>query len=433
MAQFYRPKSKSSERQRRIVQLQVEQLDLHGKGVAWLQGKPVFVPGSLPGERVNVSLSSSRKAANAELLEVLQASPERVEPVCPFYQRCGGCQQQHLSADKQIGYKQQALAHYLQRKGVEVQAWAAPLCSTAEGYRRRARLAIDARKLPARIGFRQEKSSRVSDIPHCMVLTPKLNLALQQLRNLLVNDPAIRQLGHIDLLEAEAGVVAVVWLRAEIESAKREPWLSAAAAAGLRLQLVAPAQSAAAELSYSLDGLSIGFTANQFIQVNAELNRLMVAQALRWLELQPQDRLLDLFCGVGNFSLPAAKRCRQVIGIEGVPEMVEQAQHNAMANQLGNTEFACMDLSRPGWSRSLQSGFNKLLLDPARAGAEQVALEIDAVKADSLLYVSCSPATLVRDAKLICQQGYVVAKAGVMDMFPHTQHVESMLLFTRRQ
>lgn len=431
MAQFYRPKSTPSANTRRNLQLQIEQLELHGKGVGFLKQKPVFVAGALPGERVNISLTQTTKKTTAKLIEVLEPSAERVEPACPIYHRCGGCQLQHLQSSAQIQHKQQALADYLQRKGLAVAEWAAPLRSEPFAYRRRARLAIDARKQPAIIGFRQEKSAKVTDISHCAVLSQPLNQLLQQLRQLLCRERYSSAIGHIDLLETDSGAVAGVRLMRAIPTDVSQRWQQSVQQAGGQLILLGAGQSPDVELSYLLDGLKIGFAADNFIQVNADVNQQMVAQALDWLEPNPQDQILDLFCGVGNFSLPLAKRCQQVVGVEGVNAMVAQAQQNGLDNGLNNLRFLTADLSQRGWHHALKGSFNKLLLDPARAGAEQVALEIDRLNVDSLVYVSCHPASLVRDAQHICNVGYRIAKAGVMDMFPQTQHVESMLLFRR--
>lgn len=431
MAQFYRPKSKKSSTTRKNCQLQIEQLELHGKGVGFINRRPVFVDGALPGETINVSLLTSGKKQDARLIDVLTSSAERVQPACSIYARCGGCQLQHLQAEAQIRYKQQALKDYLHRKGIEVEQWEAPICSAPLGYRRKARLAIDARKHPVTIGFRQEKSSRITDIDTCLVLSPLLNEALQTVRGVLQNDAQASAVGYVDLIDTGTHANVFFWLQPTASPKALQYWQTRLANCGDNLHVAKAHLTQQAELYYPLEGLNIGFAANHFIQVNDVVNQQMVAQAMRWLELKPNDNVLDLFCGVGNFSLPIAARCEQVTGVEGVPEMVEQASRNAAANALFNVQFTSADLSKVGWSQSLSGPFNKVLLDPARAGAEQVALEIGALKADSLLYVSCHPATLVRDALHICKSGYRVVKAGVMDMFPQTQHVESMMLFKK--
>ncbi len=443
MATFYKPaKHKQAPRQSsKTSVLEVAGFNHEGQGVARQQGKVVFIQGALPGERVEARVEAEQKRySRARATNILSPSTQRQVAPCPHYQRCGGCQMQHASYALQLNAKQQRLRQLLLKEaGVELTQLAAPLTDQPYGYRRRARLAFkptrDGQHL---LGFRAQRDNTVIPIKTCPVLTP----ALQQLPAVLAE--ALRRIrhpqriGHVELLDIDQGVVVLIRVAEALCDADQQLLAEVCTDANLRLLfeanqgLVDTTSSFSYTLALPTGALQVGFNPSEFIQVNASLNGQMVAQALQWLNPGPQDKVLDLFCGVGNFSLALAQTGAEVVGVEGVATMVEQARHNAAHNQLSRCRFIQADLEQPvaNWLGD-EAGFTQLLLDPSRAGAKVVAEQIEALGVRQILYVSCDPATLCRDIGLMVAAGYVVERACLIDMFPQTHHMESMVLLTR--
>lgn len=423
--------------------LRIERLSHDGRGIAFLDGRTWFVSGALPDEEVDVRVLSSRsKIVEARAERWFSSHPERRALACRHAAQCGGCSVQHLAAEQQLQLKQQALAEQLNRAGLKPQTWAAPLSGPEWGYRRRARLAVrwDVNNHRLNMGFRAAASQDIIPIHECPVLVPELQRLLDPLHHLLATLERPKALGHLELFSGTECAV-LVRLTAAVPEADQSRWLQFARDQQVQLWF----QTATGEpelilgqptLGYALQqwDLVLGYRPGDFVQVNAWVNERMVAQALDWLAVQPDESVLDLFCGLGNFALPLARQTRAVCGVEGVANMVEQARTNAVQNGLPWVDIRQADLANPEWSGPLQLGRGNLaavLLDPPREGALAVVQQLGSLGAQRILYVSCNPATLARDAAALQAQGYCLKRVGILDMFPQTAHVEAMALFER--
>ncbi|HDS6412261.1 TPA: 23S rRNA (uracil(1939)-C(5))-methyltransferase RlmD [Klebsiella oxytoca] len=432
MAQFYSAKRRVTTRQ--IITVTVNDLDPFGQGVARHQGKALFVSGLLPQEQAEVVLVEDKKQyARAQVKRRLSDSPQRQAPRCPHFGICGGCQQQHASVELQQQSKRAALARLMKREVDDI------IAASPWGYRRRARLSLNyqPKTQQLQIGFRKANSSEIVDVVQCPVLVPTLGALLPAVRECLSGLQSLRQLGHVELVQADNGPLMVLRHTAALPAADKEKLERFSQSHGLSLYL-APQSEILEQIRgeapwYTSDGLRLVFSPRDFIQVNDGVNQLMVHTALEWLDIQPQDRVLDLFCGMGNFTLPLAKRAAQVVGVEGVPALVAKGQENAALNALHNVTFFHEnleeDVTRQAWAKH---GFDKVLLDPARAGAAGVMLHIIKLAPRRVVYVSCNPATLARDSDVLLQAGYTIQRLEMLDMFPHTGHLESMVLFEHK-
>ncbi|MFZ4256525.1 23S rRNA (uracil(1939)-C(5))-methyltransferase RlmD [Raoultella terrigena] len=432
MAQFYSAKRRVTTRQ--IITVTVNDLDPFGQGVARHQGKALFVRGLLPQEQAEVVLVDEKKQyAHATVKRRLNDSPQRQTPRCPHFGVCGGCQQQHASVELQQQSKRAALGRLMKRDVDEI------IAASPWGYRRRARLSLNyqPKTQQLRMGFRQASSNDIVEVVQCPVLVPTLEALLPAVRECLSSLKSVRQLGHVELVQADNGPLMVLRHTAALPAGDKEKLERFSQSHGLSLYL-APQSEILEHISgeapwYTSDGLRLVFSPRDFIQVNDGVNQLMVRTALEWLDIQPQDRVLDLFCGMGNFTLPLAQRAAQVVGVEGVPALVEKGRENAVLNHLHNVTFFHEnleeDVTRQAWA---QHGFDKILLDPARAGAPGVMLHIIKLAPQRVVYVSCNPATLARDSELLLAAGYEIQRLAMLDMFPHTGHLESMVLFEHK-
>ncbi|HDH0831198.1 TPA: 23S rRNA (uracil(1939)-C(5))-methyltransferase RlmD [Klebsiella oxytoca] len=432
MAQFYSAKRRVTTRQ--IITVTVNDLDPFGQGVARHQGKALFVSGLLPQEQAEVVLVEDKKQyARAQVKRRLSDSPQRQAPRCPHFGICGGCQQQHASVELQQQSKRAALARLMKREVDDI------IAASPWGYRRRARLSLNyqPKTQQLQIGFRKANSSEIVDVVQCPVLVPTLGALLPAVRECLSGLQSLRQLGHVELVQADNGPLMVLRHTAALPAADKEKLERFSQSHGLSLYL-APQSEILEQIRgeapwYTSDGLRLVFSPRDFIQVNDGVNQLMVHTALEWLDIQPQDRVLDLFCGMGNFTLPLAKRAAQVVGVEGVPALVAKGHENAALNALHNVTFFHEnleeDVTRQAWAKH---GFDKVLLDPARAGAAGVMLHIIKLAPRRVVYVSCNPATLARDSDVLLQAGYTIQRLAMLDMFPHTGHLESMVLFEHK-
>ncbi|QXI42359.1 23S rRNA (uracil(1939)-C(5))-methyltransferase RlmD [Pseudomonas wayambapalatensis] len=419
--------------------LDIERLAGDGRGIAFVEGRTWFVSGALAGEAVEARVLNARgKIVEARLERVLQASPERREAPCRHYARCGGCNLQHLPHEGQLALKQRLLAEQLQRvAGVQPEEWAAPLAGPEFGYRRRARIAVrwDVKARELHVGFRAEASQDIIAIDECPVLVQPLQTILRHLPTVLRSLSRPQALGHVELFSgtAEAVLVRHVAPLADDDLARLQAFCEQS---GAQLWLQGEGEPAphdgAATLGFDLApwGLELAWRPGDFVQVNAQVNTLMIQQALAWLAPQPDERVLDLFCGLGNFALPLARQAREVVAVEGVQAMVDRAAANAASNNVHNARFFQADLSQSlAGAEWAAEGFSAVLLDPPRDGAYEVVQSIARLKAKRLVYVSCNPATLARDAQVLVGQGYRLKRAGILDMFPQTAHVEAMALF----
>ena len=432
MAQFYSAKRRVTMRQPHIT-VKVDALDPFGQGVARYQGKAIFIPDALPEENVEITLTEEkRQFSRGRVVKRLNTSPERVEPRCPHFGICGGCQQQHASVALVQQSKAQALARMLKRDVDEI------IVGEPWGYRRRARLSLNfaVKTQSLQMGFRQAGSNALVDIQHCPVLVPRLDALLPALHHCLSGLKSVRVLGHVELVDAGNGPLMVLRHTAPLPAQDQDKLEQFSHSQGLALFL-APDSDTVVQISgdtpwYESDGLRLQFSPRDFIQVNDGVNQQMVAHAIDWLAITPQDRVLDLFCGMGNFTLPLAKYAASVVGVEGVPALVDSAQGNARANGLNNVTFFHenleADVTRQPWAAR---GFDKILLDPARAGAPGVMQHIVKLSPQRVVYVSCNPTTLARDSSVLCDAGYHISRLAMLDMFPHTGHLESMALFEK--
>ncbi|HEX7236758.1 MAG TPA: 23S rRNA (uracil(1939)-C(5))-methyltransferase RlmD [Gammaproteobacteria bacterium] len=414
-----------------------------GVGVADLDGKRVFVADALPGERVEIALRKRRrKMQEAELIRVLEPSRSRVAPECEYFGRCGGCALQHLAHAAQVPLKQQLVAAVLKRIGnVEPREWLPAAVSAPWHYRRRARLGVKyvAGKNRVLVGFRVRAGPFITDMRHCRVLMPPLDGLLGELAELIEKSSVRERLPQIEAAVADDAVALVLRVLEEPPAADVEAFRAFGAKHDIDLYwqrggpgTIAPLDRAR-PLTYKLSelGLTFEFLPTDFVQVNAGINAELVATAVRLADVQPTDRVLDLYCGLGNFSLPLAQRAASLLGVEGDAGLVARAVRNASLNGIGNARFVTADLMAPGWG-FYRERWDVVVLDPPRTGAEAPVAELDSSGVRRLVYVSCHPATLARDARVLVEKhGFTLHTARVFDMFPHTHHVEALALFTR--
>ncbi len=431
---------------RRIETAEIIDLAHDGRGVARVEGKTVFIDDALPGERVEWSrVKRGRNFDEGRLQRVLEPAADRVEPRCAHFGVCGGCVLQHLAPPRQLEFKQRQLFEALTRIGKVTPAEVlAPLQGGVWNYRRRARLA--ARWVPKKertvLGFRERSTSFIADVKRCEVLMPPLDALVEPLSLLLTALSVRNRVPQIEVAIADNAVALVVRILEELTAQDRELLLQFARDHAVQIyvqpggyETITPL-SDVTSLEYRLPqfDVTVRFQPNDFIQVNGELNAQMVARAVELLAPAAGEQVLDLFCGLGNFSLPLARNGAHVVGVEGDAGLVSRAKANAALNNIENIEFVCGDLAQPsavdaGWARR---AYNKVLLDPPRAGAQEVLPVVARCGAKVVLYISCHPGSLARDAGiLVNEHGFTLRAAGVMDMFPHTAHVESAALFTR--
>lgn len=422
-------------------------LDREGRGVGRVHGKAVFVEGALPGEEVRLRYLRRRpRFDEAVVLDVLRCSSERVQPHCPHFEVCGGCRLQHLRHDAQVRAKQVQLAGILRaHAGVEAERWLDPLSGRPWGYRRSARLGARyvAGQGGALVGFRELRSSRIAVLKRCDVLHPAVGRRVQALRELLTGLEARRRIPQIAVAAGDDEVALVFRHLVPLSAADKRALESFGRAHGLRVYLqsggphtvAALWPEAPGPLRYALPqfGLELSFEPTDFIQVNAEVNRALVARAVELLEPVPGERVLDLFCGIGNFTLPLARQGGSVMGLDGDRELIERARANARRNSIANAEFHLADLAAPTTGEQVAArSCAKLLLDPPRAGAAAIVEGLTPPYPARIVYISCNPATLARDAGiLVHRHGYRLGAASAVDMFPHTAHIEAIAVFER--
>lgn len=418
-----------------------------GRGVADVPGKKVFVERALPGETVRFVRRRRRKSFDeADLEAVIEPAPARVEPRCPVFGVCGGCALQHLAPAAQLAEKERQLLETLERIGGVTPAARLPaLSGPVWNYRRRARLGVKhvERKGRTLVGFRERDHPYITDMHACPVLAPPGDALIDPL-SALVGDLSIRRrLPQIELAIGDAATALVLRVLDPPDEADLAALAVFARERDVDIHLQTGGPDTVRPLpgttprplwyEHPAFGVRLEFGPTDFVQVNAELNRRLVEEVLRQLEPRADDSVLDLYCGLGNFTLPLARRAGRVLGIEGDPALIERARANAAANGIDNAGFRVADLANlDGGEDWLDAGWDLVLLDPARAGAAAISAAAQRTGARRIVYVSCHPGTLARDAgMLVAEQGYRLAAAGVADMFPHTAHVESVSVFDR--
>ena len=423
----------------------IKSLSHEGRGVALVDEKTTFIDGALPGEEVMFRYHRRRSRYDeGNVVEITKPSPERIKARCEYFGYCGGCSLQHIDPQTQIQHKQDVLLEQLQHiGGVTPEQVLPPLTGPVWAYRRKARLGVKyvEKKQKVLVGFREKFSPFIADIKHCEVLHPAVGRILEDLQLLIAKLSIFKQIPQIEVAVAD-NITALVFrhlaplteldqqlLKAFETEENIDIYLQPAG-----LGSVTPLSIGnTTPLSYALPDHNIEyiFWPTDFTQVNYDINMSMVKRAIELLGLEPQDQVLDLFCGIGNFSLPIARQSARVIGVEGDPGLIERAKFNAEHNGIKNTEFHTVDLATDDLQASfLQQDVEKILLDPPRTGALEIINRMNFENVKRVVYVSCNPATLARDAGiLVKEKGFKLQQAGVMDMFPHTTHVESMALF----
>lgn len=411
-------------------------------------GKTAFVAGALPGETIRFRRARRHRHYDEGRLEqILAHAPERVPPRCAHFDTCGGCALQHLDSTAQLQLKQQQLAESLQRLArLEPARWLEPITSPPWSYRRRARLGVKyvARKGRVLVGFRERGTHLVADLERCEVLASPIGALLAPLAQLIGQLSLRELLPQIEVAVAEHTAALVLRVLGSPSEDDRTLLLAFEARHGVRfflqtggLDTVHTLREPAPRLSYALpeSDLELQFGPTDFIQINAEANRALVARAVELLQLTAQSRVLDLYCGLGNFSLALARRAHSVVGVEGEAALIRRASDNARHNGIANAQFFQADLSCqplvPGpW---LRPDFTHVVLDPPRVGARELLPQLAQLAPQRLLYVSCHPGTLARDlGVLVHEHGFELLAAGVVDMFAHTAHVESVALLASR-
>jgi 23S rRNA (uracil1939-C5)-methyltransferase len=417
-------------------------------GVARIDGKTVFVADALPGERVVLRRTHRQRKLDYAITEqVLRASPDRVTPKCPHFGLCGGCALQHLAPEAQLAFKQTQLLENLARLGsVQAERLLPPLRGPVWNYRRRARLGIKLvpRKGKVLVGFRERSSPYVADLHECHVLVEPVGALMTPLGQMVEQLSIASRVPQAEVAVADNAVVLVLRVLDAPNAADLERMAAFEREHAVRIYLqpggpdtVAPLDPSRepAPLNYRLPAhdVTIDFEPTDFIQINGALNEAMIDRALEMLEPAPTDTVLDLFCGLGNFSLPLALRTAHVVAVEGDDALVGRARRNAARNNVTNVEFHVADLFKDvaglPWTRR---PYDRVLLDPPRAGAKEILPLVAASGAKRVVYISCHSGSLARDAGLLVREhGFRLTAAGVMDMFPHTTHVEAMAVFDR--
>ena len=423
----------------------VAALNHDGEGV--VRGtKTAFVPGVLPGETIRFQRQRRhRQHDEAVLVEVVTPSADRVEPKCAHFGVCGGCSLQHYAPAAQLAAKQQELADNLQRIAkVTPQSWLSPIEGPVWRYRRRARLGAKfvIKRGRVLVGFRERAKPYIAALERCEILAAPLDGLITPLSDLLTGMAAKDSIPQIEAAVTPELTLLVFRHLAALSEFDLAALREFEQAHGVRIYLqsggvesIVPLVGQAAPLRYSLanEGLTFEFEPTDFVQINAAVNETLVSCAVELLQIGPEDRVLDLFCGLGNFTLALARKARSVVGVEGDAGLVARARRNAELNGLANASFQVANLfdAEAGQS-AFQGGYTRVLLDPPRAGALEVLPRVAATGAPRIVYVSCHPGTLARDVGVLCHDlGYRLQSAGVIDMFPHTNHVESMAVLER--
>ncbi|MEK9940247.1 MAG: 23S rRNA (uracil(1939)-C(5))-methyltransferase RlmD [Methylotenera sp.] len=433
----------------------IESLDQEGRGVTHVDGKAIFIDGALPQERVSFQshqIKPSYEVANT--VAVLKQSNQRVTPKCVHFGYCGGCKLQHLDFAAQVAAKQRLLENDLWHIGkVRAENMLPPLYGPTWGYRHKARLSVKyvQKKQRVLVGFIEKATSFVADMHSCAVLVPEVSALISPLQTLILQLSLKDKIPQIELAVGEPAdnrpVIVLILRILDALTVQDEELLKTFAEAHAvqiwtqskgpdTIQPFYPLNAPGLQYSLPEFGLTYPFKPNEFTQVNPQINQVMIRRAMQLLSPRPEERIADFFCGIGNFTLPIARSGAQVLGLEGLANLVERANESAQLNKIENAKFGVADLFKMTADSLSELGqFDKWLVDPPRDGAFEL---VKAINADNMpkriVYVSCNPATLSRDAGvLVNEKGYQLKAAGVINMFPHTSHVESIALFERIQ
>lgn len=426
----------------------IERLTHEGRGIARINGKTTFIEGALVGEEVLFTVKQQRGSYNVgQVQEILKPSPLRVTPRCAHYGQCGGCSLQHMENTAQLLSKELHLKELLQQAiGYLPKNFLPPLTGPHWGYRRKARLGVRYvfKKESLLVGFREKNGRYLAEIDSCEVLDPRVGQLITPLRQFINTLSIYREIPQVEVAISDNQAALIFRHLTEFSPEDLEKFAQFAEAHQLRIYLqpngpdsvyLLYPQREDDLLSYTLPNfdLTLFFHPTDFTQINANINAQLVDLAINLLNPKGDETVLDLFCGLGNFTLPIATRAKQVTGVEGDPMMVERAQSNSMVNQIVNADFYSSNLmenfTQQPWA---QKTYDKILIDPPRSGAFEIVQRIASFQANTIVYISCNPMTLARDAaELVLNQGYILDTAGVIDMFPQTSHVESIAVFKK--
>lgn len=428
------------------VTAEITALSHEGRGIAHINGKTTFIFGALPNETVRFVYTQCKKNYDeGNCTEVEIPALDRITPKCPHFGVCGGCALQHLDPIAQRSYKETwLLEHFQHQANTTPRILLPPLKADEWGYRRRARLSVRYvhKKERVLIGFRERQSAYVADITRCDILHPSIGRKIEALTQLIMTLEAKTEIAQIEISVGDNASAIIIRNLITLENSDLEKLKDFAKIQGLQCYLqpgneesiypLYPEKPDALYYDIPKENIRLYFKPAQFTQINQAMNLKMLDQAIALLDLQLTDSVLDLFCGIGNFSLPITKYAKSVTGIEGSDKAIQQAQENAAHNHIHNAEFYTHDLSQDceeaTWAKKT---YTKVLLDPARTGAKEILEKISQWNPERIVYVSCNPITLARDTKILLDQGYQLEKAGIMDMFPHTAHAEAMALFIK--
>ena len=428
--------------------IRIEKLSHEGRGLVRWGERILFVDGALPGELATVRvIGKSSRTAEAIAKDILVTSTLRAQPGCMYASICGGCSLQHLPHHAQLEHKRQTLDELMSREGVPLKkvTYLPTLTSSTLGYRRRARLGVRWVQAKDRllIGFRERASNFIADIDACPVLDPRIGLSLSKLEKAVASLSTPDRIPQIEVVAGDDTVAIVVRHLDSLTEGDYERLSSLGKQSGWHVYLQPKGPDSVARLwppdgaqflTYRIGefGLEYQFAVTDFTQINGAVNRAMIIQAMELLDLRGSERVLDLFCGLGNFTLAAATRCAEAVGVEVSGTMVERVLQNARHNSLDNVRAVTFDLtdtvSDQSWANE---DFDILIIDPPRSGAKEVLEDLSLKQIDRVLYVSCNPTTLARDARILVDRGYSMTHLGMLDMFPHTAHIESMALFVK--
>lgn len=464
MAHFFKPKKKPSSAAPVTLQsLSIDRLSDDGRGIGVLSaeqttvardlGKTVFVDGALPGEVVNAQLTrTASRYLEARAIEVISKSDERVVPLCAHYEQCGGCHLQHLSVERQRAAKLDTVLGQLKKTGnIVPQSILDPVFAETYHYRRRVRLSVGGKKSRT-LGFRQKNSHQIISVQDCPVATTRIVSLMTPVRDWLTS--YMPDIDSVEMIDTDSGLGVVLIYRKHIEKSVQQAlehvlfslnarcWFKKMNTSD-KMDCAITDESVTQDselLSYQLEipvggdkcSLRLYFQPQDFIQGHISVNQLMVNQALSLLAPQPHEQILDLFCGVGNFTLPLSRLARQVVGVEGINDMVMMARQNAAINTCDNVVFAQANLfDNTQWQSAewASNSYDGIVLDPPRAGANNICENISKLNPKRIVYVSCDSAAFARDARLLADKGFTLAKLGLVDMFPQTYHSEVMALF----
>lgn len=425
----------------------IESLSHEGRGVTHVDDKVVFVDNALPDEEVEFNYVSTRAKFSEGVTEnVISASEQRIAPGCEYFGYCGGCSLQHMSPEAQIEHKQSVLLEQFTHLGnVSPKEALSPLTGPVFGYRTKARLGVKyvIKKERVLVGFREKRSPFIADIKHCEVVHPDVGHKIADLQALIENLSIKDQIPQIEVAVSDNSIALVMRHLADFNEDDINQLKTFEQKHNFKFYLQPGGYDTVhrldeddnSELFYRLDDydLNIYFQPIDFTQINVEINQQMINLALELLDVNGDDDVLDLFCGVGNFTLPISRKVKSVVGVEGDEGLVQRAKYNAEKNNIDNVEFYAADLADFDQDYDfMKKSYNKILLDPARTGAKEIIAALNTKNVERIVYVSCNPATLARDAGiLVNEKKFKLKKAGVMDMFPHTAHVESIAVFTK--